>query len=107
MLKLARALLDLRLQMLPVVLGDIASRLELGCHAIECDRQRVELFQAAAGHADIESARKLAGRLEHAPYRYEDAADRPYRDRDQHQEPRGIDAPGRGAPISVIPGAYG
>ena len=64
MLQLARALLDLRLQMLPVVLGDVARRLELGCHAIECDRQRVELFQAAARHAHIESARQLAGRLE-------------------------------------------
>ena len=88
MLQQARALLDLRLERAPVILGDLACGAQLKRHAVEGDGQGIELLQAPARRAHVLSARQLARRLDQPAHRDENAAHRPDRDREPDQEDR-------------------
>ena len=97
-LKLARTLLHLGLEMLPIILRHVPRRRELCRHPIECNRQGVELLDAAAGYPDIDiAAGELLGRRQQSAHRQHDAADREHGNRQQYREHCGGDGCDGGA----------
>ena len=86
-LQLARALLDLGLELAVVLAGQLLGRRQPLGHLVEGNRQRVEFLDAAARHDDARlAAGETLGRPHQAPHRQDDAAHRADDRREQQQQ---------------------